>query len=92
MLTFYVIFTIIATVATIGPVYKIRHILARLFYIPFIGWAFSLGYGIVVSYILLTLFSFGSSTAGLANLTASILFSVWMYWEHKKLEAKKQVA
>lgn len=90
MFAAYLIFTIIATIATIGPVFKIRKFLARLFYVPLLGWIFSLGYGLGVSWVMLTIFSFKSSLAGLANLTSSIIFSLWLYYEHKKIVAKKE--
>lgn len=75
----FVAFTSVATVATVGPVYKIRKGLSKVFNIPIIGWALSLGYGLGISYILLKLFSFQSSMAGLANLASSILFTGWLY-------------
>lgn len=73
------LYTGIATAATIGPVYKIRKPLSRLFKLPIIGWVLSLGYGLGVSWVLLNIFSFRSSLAGLANLTSSILFTLWLY-------------
>jgi len=72
-------FTGIATVATIGPVYKIRKGLSKIFSLPFIGWALSLAYGVGTGYLLLKIFSFQSSMAGLANLASSILFTGWLY-------------
>ncbi|CDQ41914.1 hypothetical protein BN990_04293 [Virgibacillus salexigens] len=89
MLLTFILFTSIASIATIAPVYKIRKLLARLFYIPIIGWIFSISYGLAVSWVLLTIFSFSSSTAGLSNLTATLIFSGWLYFEHKKLTNKR---
>ncbi len=86
------IYTGISTVATIGPVYKIRKGLAKLFKLPAIGWTFSMAYGLAVAWLLLNIFSFRSSVAGLANLASSILFSVWLFLEHKKLQSEKQAA
>lgn len=76
----FFIFTGVATAATIAPVYKVRKALAKVFKIPYIGALVALGYGLGVSYILLTLFSFQSSIAGLANLLASIIFTIWLYF------------
>lgn len=80
----YLIFTLMATIATIGPVYKVRRLASTVFYIPLVGWIVSLAYSTGVSTLLLLLFSFKSSIAGLGNLTGSVIFSVWLYWEHRK--------
>lgn len=82
-------YTGIASAATIGPVYKIRKALAKLFKIPYLGWGISLFYGLAVSWLFVHLFGFQSSLAGLANLASSIIFSAWLYFESKKLDAKK---
>lgn len=79
-----VMYTGVATAATVVPVYKIRNGLSKVFKIPILGWALSLGYGLGISWVLLNLFSFRSSVAGLANLTASILFTAWLYFISKK--------
>lgn len=78
------IYTGVATAANIGPVYKIRRGLSKIFKIPILGWVISLGYSLLVSLLLLNLFSFKSSLAGLANLLSSIIFTAWLYMESKK--------
>lgn len=83
MLTMFLLFTVIATIATIAPVYAIRKRLAKLFKIPYLGWIFSLAYGYGISLIMLNIFSFKSSMAGLANMAASILFSIWLYFQQE---------
>src|SRR5690606_25545091 len=86
----FLVFTTVATLATIMPVYQIRGFLVKLLKIPVLGWLLIIGYGIAFSMILLKLFSFKSSMAGLANLTSSILFTLWIYWEQKKALLSKQ--
>lgn len=73
------IYTTVATAATIAPVYKIRKFMAKLFKLPIVGWIINLGYGLLMSMLLLNVFSMQSSVAGLANMLASILFAVWLY-------------
>lgn len=85
MLTGFILFTVIATIATIAPVYNIRKRLAKLFKVPYLGWIFSLSYSYAISWIMLNIFSFRSSTAGLANMAASILFSVWLYFQQENV-------
>ena len=78
------LFTGIATVATVAPVYKVRNGISKIFKIPLVGWLLSLGYGIGVSWVLLNVFSFRSSIAGLANLSASIIFTGWLYFVNQR--------
>lgn len=79
------LYTGVATGASIGPVYKIRKGLAKIFKIPLLGITLSLAYGGVTSLILLKLFAFQSSVAGLANLLSSLIFTGWMWMESKKV-------
>jgi hypothetical protein len=74
-------YTTIATAATAAPVYKIRQPLSKLFSVPYIGWIITLAYGFGMSWVLLNLFSMQSSIAGLANMLASLLFAVWLYFQ-----------
>lgn len=85
MLTGFVLFTVIATIATIAPVYNFRKRLAKLFKVPYLGWIFSLSYSYAISWIMLNIFSFRSSMAGLANMAASILFSLWLYFQQENV-------
>lgn len=78
------IYTGVATAANIGPVYKIRKGLAKMFKIPVLGWVLSIAYSLVVSWVLLKIFAFQSSMAGLANLLSSIIFTAWLYLESKR--------
>lgn len=88
--TDFFIFTAVATIFTIMPVYKIRFFMARLLKIPILGWIINVGYGFLMSYILLVLFSFKSSVAGLANLTSTLLFALWLYFVRKQYDQQKQ--
>lgn len=90
MLAELAIYTGVASTATIAPVYKIRKGLAKLFKVPVIGIALSLAWAIGTGWLLLTIFSFQSSIAGLANLLSGIIFTAWLYFESKKLEAAKK--
>lgn len=83
MLIEFIIFTAIATASTIMPVYKVRQFLGWVFTIPIIGFIIIMGYGFVVSWLLLNLFSFKSSVAGLGNLASSIVFTAYIAYVAK---------
>lgn len=84
MLLELAIFTGVATAATIGPVYKIKRGLSKLFRVPLLGFLMSIAYSLFTGMILLNIFAFQSSVAGLANLLSSIIFTIWLYMESKK--------
>lgn len=86
----FLLTTAIASAATIAPVYKIRKILVWLLKIPVLGWVINMAYGLIVSTVLLKLFAFQSSMAGLANLTSTFVFAVWIYYESKRYEAERK--
>ena len=75
MLIEFFLFTAVATAFTIFPIYNVRHIFARIYRIPAIGFIVTMLYGVVVSWVLLSLFSFKSSVAGLGNLMSSLIFT-----------------
>lgn len=77
-------YTGVATAATIGPVYKVRKGMSKVFKLPYVGIVISLLYAIMTGWLLLKVFAFQSSVAGLANLLSSIIFSIWLYMESKK--------
>lgn len=79
----------VASFATIAPCWKVRKPLARMFKIPVLGWILSMGHALLGGWILLHLFSFQSSIAGMASLLASIIFAAWLWWEGKDLPSKK---
>ncbi|MBR2246808.1 MAG: hypothetical protein IJ880_07290 [Bacilli bacterium] len=90
---FMFLFTVaIASAATIAPVYKIKKILVWILKIPILGWAINISYGLFASTILLKLFAFQSSTAGLANLTSTFVFAAWIQFESKKRAPKLKTA
>lgn len=91
MLIEFLIFTAIATASTIMPVYKIRHFLGWIFTIPFIGFVIIMGYGFIVSWLLLNLFSFKSSVAGLGNLASSIVFTGYIAYVAKFVNPKNKI-
>lgn len=72
------LFTAVSLAASILPIYKVRNGLSRIFTIPFVGIILSLIYSLGVSYIMLTVFAFQSSVAGLANMLSAVLFTFWM--------------
>lgn len=72
------LFTSISLLATIIPIYKIRKFLSKVFTFPFIGIILSLAYSLGVSYLMLKIFAFQSSVAGLSNMLSAILFTLWM--------------
>lgn len=74
----FVLYTGVATAAKIGPIYGIRNFVGKLFKIPILGWAVGLAYGGGLDFLLLKLFSFQSSMAGLANLLSSLILTGWM--------------
>lgn len=81
----------IASAATIAPVFKMKKFLLFLLKIPILGWVINIGYALFASTILLKLFAFQSSMAGLANLASTFVFAGWIYLEQKKYENKKVV-
>lgn len=78
------VYTGVATAATIGPVYKVRKGMSKVFRLPYAGIVISLLYAVFTGWLLLKVFAFQSSVAGLANLLSSIIFSIWLYMESKK--------
>lgn len=82
------IYTGVASVATIAPCWKVRKPLAKMFRYPVLGWIISVGHAMIGGWILLVLFSFQSSVAGLSSLLASLIFAAWMWWEGRDLPTK----
>lgn len=76
----------LASAATIAPVYKMKKFLLFLLRIPVLGWVINLAYALFASTVLLKLFAFQSSMAGLANLASTFVFAGWIYFEQKRLE------
>lgn len=92
MLFELILFTGISLFASILPIYNIRQGLAFVFSIPFLGIILSLAYSLVVSWIMLKVFSFQSSVAGLANMLSAILFTLWTNHLGKQRRESKTAA
>lgn len=84
------VYTGVSTAAHISPVYKIRSFLGKVARIPVLGWVLVLAYSLAISWVVMNLFHFQSSIAGLANLLSGIVFTYWLIMEGKKAKKAKQ--
>lgn len=91
-MTLIIFYAVICTVFSIWPVWKIRKPVAILFGAGSLGFILSLIYGFGFSWVLLTLFHLQSSAAGIANMLASLLTSMFfkVYAELNREKWKKE--
>lgn len=80
----------LASAATIAPVYRMKKVLIWILNIPVLGWVINIAYALFTSTILLKLFAFQSSMAGLANLASTFVFAGWIKYEQSKVESKNK--
>ena len=91
-MTLIIFYAVICTIFSIWPVWKIRKPVAILFAAGSLGFILSLVYSFGFSWVLLTLFHLQSSAAGIANMLASLMTSMFfkVYGEMNKEKWRRE--